>query len=95
MRQGTATTRVDGSIDPAGNGAPRVPDHELLRRIGRGSYGEGVVGFGVASTLAGGIKDEDLRKQLADFERSIRSMSRPGDSADQFRHAPCGWLCDG
>ena len=54
--------------------ALRRRDGRADARYGRGSCGEGIVGFGVASTLAGGIKGEDLRKQLADFERSIRSM---------------------
>ena len=62
---------------PAATSAPRVPDHELLRPIGRGSYGDVWLARNVVGTLrAVKIVYRSTFERNEHFEREFRGIQK-------------------
>src|SRR5262245_30713205 len=66
-----------GPLPPQQQAVPRIPDHELLRRIGKGSYGEVWLGRNVMGTYrAVKIIYRHSFETSRPFERELNGIQR-------------------
>jgi serine/threonine protein kinase len=71
------TTHPPGTTAPDQNHTPRVPDHELLRRIGRGSYGDVWLARNIVGTYrAVKVLYRDRFEDTKPFEREYTGIQR-------------------